>query len=110
MHPSRIVIVTGTAVAAVATVLPFISSDSTGTVRGIEETFPVVALSFTQNVAALLGDRREGFTRSGAIAAAMLAGVATVLALQKMVDAMRAVHDLQSIGIEAVVGIGPWLL
>ena len=110
VHPSRIVILGGTAVAAVSTILPFISSDPTGTVRGVGETFPVVLLLIPLFVAALLGDRREGFTRAGAIAAAVVAGAATILAVQKMVDAMRAVHLLESIGIDAVVGIGPWLL
>lgn len=110
VHPSRIVIVVGTALAAGSTLLPFISSDPTGSVRGARETFPVVALLIPLLVAALLGDRREGFPRWGAVTAALVAAVAMILSVVKMIDAMRAVRDLQSIGIDAVIGLGPWVL
>lgn len=110
VHPSRIVIVVGVVLAAASTLLPFVTSSPTGSVGGAAETFPVVALLLPLLVAALVGDRREGFTRWGAIVAASVAAAATILSVVKMIDAMRAVRDLQSIGIDAVIGLGPWVL
>lgn len=96
--------------AAAALALPFISSEPTGTFGGLREAAPVVVLLVGVAIAAVVGDKREGFSRVGAVVAALVAGLAVILAVQKMLDAMRAVRGLESLGIDASMGIGPWLL
>ena len=90
--------------------LPFVTSEVTGAIRGARESLPVLIVLTPVVVAALLGDRREGFSRGGAIAAAFLSAVAVFLAVQKTVDAMQAANTLDTLGIAASVGIGPWVL
>lgn len=111
MHPSRIIILGGFSAAAVSLVLPFVASPVTGTTNGVAgDAWPAVLILTPVALGAVLGDRREGFGRWTSVLAAFLGGVATVFAVQKLVDAFRAVQIHERVGIEASVGPGPWVL
>ena len=111
MHPSRIVILAGFVVAAASLALPFTNSELTGVTNGIDgDAWPAVVLLLPIAVGALLGDRREGFGRWVTVLAALGAAIATVFAVQKLVDATRAVQLYERVGIEANVGPGSWVL
>lgn len=111
MHPSRIVILLGFTASAVSLALPFITGQLTGATNGIDgDAWPAVILLAPVAIGAILGDRREGFGRWTAVLAALVAGGATVFAVQKLIDATRAVQLLERVGIEASVGPGPWVL
>lgn len=110
VHASRRIILAGSIVAAAALALPFITSEPTGPLGGVREAAPVVVLLVAVAITAVVGDRREGFPRAGAVVASLVAGIAVILAVHKMLDAMRAVRGLESLGIDASMGIGPWLL
>ncbi len=111
MHPSRIVILLGFTASAVSLPLPFINSQLTGATNGIDgDAWPAVALLVPVAIGAILGDRREGFGRWAAVLGALVGGAATVFAVQKLIDATRAVQLLDRVGVEASVGPGPWVL
>jgi len=110
VHPSRWLIVGGSAVAALALLLPFISSPATGSVNGISgDAWPAVALLAPVVAMALLGDRREGFSAWATASSVLLTAAATLFAVQKLVDAVRATRLDQAAG-EVSVGIGAWVL
>jgi len=105
------VILLGFTVAAVSLALPYINSQLTGATNGIAgDAWPAVALLVPVAIAAVLGDRREGFGRWAVVLSALVAGGATVFAVQKLIDATRAVQLLERVGIEASVGPGSWVL
>ena len=111
MHASRIAILTGFLVASVSLFLAFVTAASRGSFNGLEgAAWPAVVILAPLAAAAVLGDRREGFGLWGALLAALVAGLATVFAVQKLVDAIQATRVLQSLGVEASTGWGPWLL
>lgn len=105
------VILLGFTVAAVSLALPYINSQLTGATNGIAgDAWPAVALLVPVAIAAVLGDRREGFGRWAVLLSALVGGGATVFAVQKLIDATRAVQILERVGIEASVGPGSWVL
>lgn len=105
------VILLGFTVAAVSLALPFVSSELTGATNGITgDAWPAVALLVPVAIAAVLGDRREGFGRWAVVLSALAGGGATVFAVQKLIDATRAVQLLERVGIAASVGPGSWVL
>ncbi len=110
VHPSRIMIVAGVTLAVVSVPLPFITVQSGGSIQGPWESLPVIVVLAPLAVAALIGDRREGFSKTGAVVAAAVAAVGVLLAVVKMLDALKAVNSLQSRGIDAAIGVGPWVL
>jgi len=110
VHPSRIVIASGTALTAVAIVLPFVSSQATGAILGGWDAAWILIGMAPLLGAALLGERREGFSRPAAIITTAWAAVVTVAAVVKLLDAAGAVRSLQQIGVDASLGIGPWVM
>jgi len=111
VHPSRIIILIGFVAAAGSLALPFTTSPITGTTNGLAgDAWPAVLVLTPVALGAVVGDRREGFGRWTSVLAAFVGGVATVFAVQKLVDAFRAVQIHERVGIEAAVGPGPWVL
>lgn len=111
MHASRIVILTGFLIASASLFLAFVTAASHGSFNGIEgAAWPAVVILAPLAAAALVGDRREGFALWGTLLTALVAGLATLFAVQKLVDAIQATRVLQSLGVDATTGWGPWLL
>lgn len=111
MHLSRLVILAGAVTAAGSTLLSFLRGATTGTVGGITaDGWPALLLLLPPAVAAVLGDRREGFRPLAAVLAGSLAAAATLFSVAKLLDAHAAVRTLASVGVPASVGAGAWLL
>lgn len=111
MHPSRIVILTGTALGAVALVLPFVSSPLIGTINGIDGyAWPAVALAALPALLALLGDKREGFWTPLALLAIVATAGAALFSVAKAIDAADAAQTARTLAGEGAVGVGAWVL
>jgi hypothetical protein len=105
VHRSRVVILVGVAVAALALFLPQARFPVLGPVDGFDgDAWPVMIPLGLLAVAALVGDRAEGYRWPLAVLALLLACGALVFAIAKVVDAVAAVRPLDGAG----VGAGAW--
>lgn len=111
MHVSRIVILAGTVLGAVALLLPLVSTPLTGSINGIDGfAWPALVLIGIPAVLALGGDRREGFWTPVALFSILLASTAALFAVAKSIDAVGAAQEARSLVGEGSVGAGTWLL
>jgi hypothetical protein len=111
VHSSRWVIISGSALAALALFAPFLSAPLLETVNGIEaDAWPAAVLLALPFLAALTGDRAEGFHRITAIGLIILTDIAVVFAVFKLVDAVRAARTARDLAGAGSAGFGPWLL
>ena len=111
MHPSRIVIIAGTALGAVALLFPFVSTPLTGSINGIEGyAWPAVALISVPALLSLIGDRREGFHPPIALLSIVIAAGAALFSVAKAIDATGAAQEARTLLGEGSVGTGAWVL
>jgi hypothetical protein len=111
MHTSRWIILAGSGVALVALFLPFLGAPLLGTVDGFEgDAWPAAALLAVPALAAVAGDRAEGFRRWVAVATIAVTDIAVVFAVFKLVDAYRAARTARAAADAGTVGAGPWVL
>lgn len=111
MHLARLTLVASAAAAAVALILPFLDSPLIGDRNGLTaDAWPAAVLLAVTGVAALLGDRREGFPVAAVPAAAIINGAALVFSVAKLLDALEAADALHGLGAAAAVGVGAWAL
>jgi len=106
MHWSRLFILVGAVVGAGALALPLVEFPVQGSINGIEgDMWPAIALVAVPALAAVLGDRAEGFNRVTALVAISASSLALVFAAFKIADAVRATKD--SVGS---LGPGGWVV
>ena len=111
MHNSRWVIIAGSALAAIALFAPFFSAPLVETVNGFDaDAWPAAALLVFPFLAAMAGDRAEGFHRITAVVLIALTDVAIVFAVFKLVDALRAARTARELVGSGSAGFGPGLL
>lgn len=111
MHRSRITILVGTGLAAIALLFPFVSAPIIGGFNGIDGlAWPALVLLSPAVLLALVGDRREGFGTVGTLIALLSASVAVVFAAMKLVDSSLAADAIRLVAGEASVGSGIWVL
>jgi uncharacterized membrane protein YccF (DUF307 family) len=106
MHRSRLVIVIGAGIALLSLPMPLVDLTDEGTINGFEGYgWPAALVCVLMAAAALWGDRAESATLRATIALVAAGGLAVVLAVLKLADAIRAV-DTEGGTIE----LGMWLL
>ncbi len=111
MHPARLLIVAGAALAAASLGTAYLVVPTSARIDGVEgAAWPAAVLVVGIALAVVTGDRREGLVSWAALLVSILAAVATIFAAQKVVDAYAAAGDLTAVGIPASPGAGPWLL
>ncbi len=111
MHPARLLIVAGAALATVSLGTAYLVVPASSNIDGFEgAAWPAAMVVVMIALAVVAGDRREGLVSWAALLVSILAAVATIFAAQKVVDAYAAAGDLAAVGIPARPGTGPWLL
>ena len=111
MHPSRVAVVAGAALALASLPLDYLDSEVAGRIAGWSASaWPTVALLGLAALAVLAGDRREGLPGPGTLLVVVLAAAAVVFAVAKLVDAGGAAAVVRDSGGVASIGLGAWVL
>lgn len=111
MHPSRVLILVGAAIAAGSLALDAVQSETaTSWSMVTADAWPGVALIGVIAIFAVAGHVTEGFTPAGSVVAVTLSATAALLLVGKYIDASKAIDALRLGGHTASIGIGMWVL
>jgi hypothetical protein len=111
MHPSRILILLGAAVAAGSLALDALqTATATSWSMVAADAWPGVALIGVIAIFAVAGHVTEGFTPAGSVVAVTLASTAALLLVGKYIDVLKAIDTLQLGGHTVSMGAGMWVL
>ena len=111
MQRGRLLILLAAALGALSLLFPYFEADDLGNVSATTAgaLLPVVAIVGT-GVLALAGDRREGLTGLGAVAAAATVMLALVVTGAITIDAVLAGRDAGRLEIDSSIRSGLWTL
>jgi len=111
MQRGRWLIIVAAALGALSLLVPYFEADALGAVSGATAgaLLPVAAI-IGAAVIALAGDRKEGLTGLGSVAAAATVALALVVTGAITIDAVLAGREADRLGVDAAIRGGLWTL